>query len=30
MIVVDFMRHVHKIHHDHEESQHTSKIKLTL
>ncbi len=29
MIVVDFMRHVHKIHHDHGKSQHLIKIKLT-
>jgi len=28
MIAVDFMLHVHKIHRDHEESQHMSKIKL--
>jgi len=28
MIAVDFMRHSHKIHRDHEGSQHMSKIKL--
>ncbi len=28
MIAVDFMLHVYKIHRDHGESQHTSKIKL--
>jgi len=28
MIAVDFMFHVYKIHHDHGESQHMSKIKL--